>query len=209
MYKFKRFIDPINGQERFLNKCSQQGYKLEKVGLLFYKFSKAKSHKHYAVQYIGDSTDHESKEYLQMLKEMGFKVVRCPYNMGKKSLLGFKLRFHKNGAVFKGLNKEILIIESDGQCMDEIDLYNNYDEMVEYTKTERNVLLYVELMVILLVIFGDTSFSFMGNKLVIDNSLLKMLFLFIEIFLLIVITVSIIVKQTIIYRYKKEARIYE
>lgn len=209
MYKLKRFIDPINGQERFLNKYSQQGYKLEKVGLLVYKFSKAKSHKHYTVQYIGDSTEHENKEYLQMLKEMGFKVVRCPYNIGKKSLLSFKLRLHKNGAVFKGLNKEILIIESDDQCTDEIDLYNNYDEMVEYTKTERNVLLYVELMIILLIIFGDTSFSFMGNKLVIDNYLLKMLFLVIEVALLVVITVSVIVKQTIIYRYKKEARIYE
>lgn len=60
-------------------------------------------------------------------------------------------------AVFKGLNKEILNIESDGQCIEEIDLYNNYNEIVEYTKTERNVLLYVGLMVILLFIFIEIA----------------------------------------------------
>jgi len=72
--KFRLFLNPIEGQEKWLNERVKEGLKLSKVWRFIYKFEKCKPNQYqYAVDYIGNKSDTERKAYESLLDELGIR----------------------------------------------------------------------------------------------------------------------------------------
>ena len=119
MNRIRVFMNPIEGREKYINQIASEGYRLVKSGSILHEFEKTNSDYKYSVQYVGYMSNTERKKYSDFLKEMNFKVFTAPLNIGKFSLGNVKLRPYNSPeamiATYPGMiNKEILIIESDG-----------------------------------------------------------------------------------------------
>ncbi len=119
MNKIKIFLNPIEDREKYINKIAREGYRLIRSGSFLHTFEKTDLDYKYAVQYIGYMSNKERKEYLKFLNDMNLNVFSAPINIGKISLGNVRLRPYNlpEGmiATYPGMiNKEILIIESDG-----------------------------------------------------------------------------------------------
>jgi hypothetical protein len=78
--KFRLFLNPIEGQEKWLNERVKEGLKLSKVWRFIYGFEKCKPNQYqYAVDYIGNKSDTERKAYESLLDELG---RGCPVSRG-------------------------------------------------------------------------------------------------------------------------------
>ena len=120
MNKCRIFLNPIEGREDFINAIAEKGYRLVKSGSLIHKFEKTDGNFTYAVQYIGYMNNKERKEYLDFLNDLDLRTMDAPLNIGKFSLGNVRLRPYNPPksmvATSPGMiNKEILIIESNGQ----------------------------------------------------------------------------------------------
>lgn len=127
MNKIRVFMNPIEGRERYINQIASEGYRLVKSGSILHEFEKTNSDYKYSVQYVGYMSNTERKKYSDFLKEMNLKVFTAPLNIGKFSLGNVKLRPYNSPkamiATYPGMiNKEILIIESDGnpKCQEQV-----------------------------------------------------------------------------------------
>lgn len=119
MNKIRIFLNPIEGREKYLNRIASEGYRLVKSGSVLHEFEKTNADYRYAVEYIGYMNNMERKEYTKFLNEMNLKVFTAPLNIGKISFGNVKLRpYNSPGSMIATspgvINKEILIIESDG-----------------------------------------------------------------------------------------------
>lgn len=119
MNRIRVFMNPIEGREKYINQIASEGYRLVKSGSILHEFEKTNSDYKYSVQYVGYMSNTERKKYSDFLKEMNLKVFTAPLNIGKFSLGNVKLRPYNSPkamiATYPGMiNKEILIIESDG-----------------------------------------------------------------------------------------------
>ena len=119
MNKIKIFLNPIEGREEYLNHIASEGYRLVKSGSIIHEFEKTNSDHRYAVEYIGYMNNKERKKYTEFLNGMNLKVFTAPLNIGKLGFGNIKLRPYNSPksmiATSPGMiNKEILIIETDG-----------------------------------------------------------------------------------------------
>lgn len=116
--KFKLFLNPIEGREKYLNNMSAQGYQLVKSGSILQRFQKkVDSKRHYTVQYIGHMTNRERHSYCNFLQGMGYQTYFAPLNIGKVSFGNIRLRPYNQGRAVLAtnpgmINQEILIIET-------------------------------------------------------------------------------------------------
>ena len=130
MNKIKIFLNPIEGREKYLNHIASEGYRLVKSGSIIHEFEKTNSDHRYAVEYIGYMNNKERKKYTEFLNGMNLKVFTAPLNIGKLSFGNIKLRPYNPPksmiATSPGMiNKEILIIETDGSK--EIPIFSDRD----------------------------------------------------------------------------------
>ena len=72
----------LNAQANWLNKMSEKGYRLIRAGKMLYEFEECKPNEvKYCVEFIGEKSKENAKDYSLFLEDMGYKVtilsVRC------------------------------------------------------------------------------------------------------------------------------------
>lgn len=189
MKKFKIFLSPMKKQENWLNQMVEKGYRLVNVGRFFYTFKNCKPKEYqYAIDYVGNKSYKELKEYQQFLEEIGIKYYEKPINIGQISWGKARLRPFANPggriATSKGMiNKELLILEkkSDGKPFE---IYSNIEDKIYRLKEIRKPLIYGEIFILLFAImaifmkrpiFEFTLWSIRDNKVSNNNPLLGLL----------------------------------
>lgn len=178
MKKFKIFLSPMKKQENWLNQMVEKGYSLVNVGRFFYTFENCKPNEYqYAIDYVGNKSYKELKEYQQFLEEIGIKYYEKPINIGQISWGKARLRPFANPggriATSKGMiNKELLILEkkSDGKPFE---IYSNIEDKIYRLKEIRKPLIYGEIFILFFAvmaifmerpIFEFTLWSVKGNN---------------------------------------------
>lgn len=179
MNKIRLFLNPIEGREKFINEMARKGYRLVKSGSILHNFEKTNSDYRYAVQYIGYMSNNERKRYTEFLNDMNLKVFTAPLNIGKFSFGNIKLRpynFPKNMiATSPGvINKEILIIESDGNK--EIPVFTDINDRKLDTKRRKMPYYYIIAVSIFLIVLG--LFKNQEYKLIFLGGILFLLSIF-------------------------------
>lgn len=160
---FKIFLSPMGSQENWLNQMAEKGLRLDNVGRFFYTFNNCKPNEYqYAIDYVGNKSYKDLKEYQQFLEEIGIKYYEKPINIGQFSWRKARLRpfANKGGkvATSKGMiNRELLILEkkNDGKPFE---VYSNIEDKIYRLKEIRKPLIYGEactLFFIIMTIFME------------------------------------------------------
>lgn len=112
----KLFLDPIKGQEKWLNEQAKRGWRLTRVGAVRYEFEQTEHVYNYVVEFIGNYTNKERLEYQNRLEKQGIRFFNKGINSGKISFGNIKWRpFANRGgkiAISGGMiNSELIILE--------------------------------------------------------------------------------------------------
>ena len=79
---FRYFFDFLDGQEKWLNSMAEQGYRLKKCGRMTYTFDECNPNEYeYAVEFIGDKSYFEGKDYRRYLEGLGFRTFTKNINL--------------------------------------------------------------------------------------------------------------------------------
>lgn len=154
--KFRIFLNPIEAQEKWLNEKSAEGLKLSKAGRFFYEFEKCKTNQYqYAVDYIGNNSNDNRKEYERFLDEVGIKYYEKPMNIGQFSIGKVKCRpyANKGGKVATSwgmINRELLILEKENNGKP-FNIYSNVEDKIQALKERRKPHIYMLIFALLMV----------------------------------------------------------
>ena len=148
IYRF--FGGLLTAQENWLNKMSEKGYRLIRTGKLLYEFEECKPGQfQYCVEFIGQKSKENAKNYHDFLEEMGYSVfyknINLNYSVGK---VRWRPWAEKGGRIATNattFNRELLIIEkeNDGKPFE---LHTSYEDKESYYSNLRNPWLLLLLM---------------------------------------------------------------
>jgi hypothetical protein len=153
--KFKIFLNPIEAQEKWLNEKAAEGLRLSKVGRFFYEFENCNTNQYqYAVDYIGNNSNANRKEYESFLDEVGIKYFEKPLNIGQFSIGKVKYRpyANKGGRVATSwgmINRELLILEKENNGKP-FNIYSNVEDKIHALKERRKPHIYLLILVLLM-----------------------------------------------------------
>ena len=202
MRKFRYFLDCIDGQQKWLNKMAEKGYRLIGVDRLFYEFEKCDpSEYEYYVEFVGDKSYSEIKEYKNLIESLGLgaytKNINLNFSIGKGKWRPWAKLSGQIATSPGGYNKELLILEKrrDGK---KFEVHTDLKNLIEYYSPIRNMYLFTSLLLAMLLVlnqFTETLLSkiFIGAIAIITAYL-----------------ISIEIRYSkIINNYKKRNKIYE
>jgi len=140
--EFRLFLNPVDGLEKWLNKKAKEGLRLSKVQRCIYEFERCKPGQYqYAVDYIGNKSDAERKEYESLLDEIGIRYFEKPLNLGQFAVGKIRYRPYANKggkwATSRGMiNRELLILEkkNDGKPFE---IYSNIEDRIAALRERR------------------------------------------------------------------------
>lgn len=153
--KYYRFFGGLlTAQANWLNKMSEKGYRLIRTGKMLYEFEECKPNQvKYCVEFIGQKSKDNAKDYYDFLEDMGYKVfyksINLNYSIGK---VRWRPWAEKGGRIATNattFNRELLIVEkaNDGKPFE---LHTSYEDKESYYSNLRNPWL---LMVLMFAIF--------------------------------------------------------
>lgn len=153
--KYYRFFGGLlTAQANWLNKMSEKGYRLIRTGKMLYEFEECKPNQvKYCVEFIGQKSKDNAKDYHDFLEDMGYKVfyksINLNYSIGK---VRWRPWAEKGGRIATNattFNRELLIVEkaNDGKPFE---LHTSYEDEESYYSNLRNPWL---LMVLMFAIF--------------------------------------------------------
>lgn len=153
--KYYRFFGGLlTAQANWLNKMSEKGYRLIRTGKMLYEFEECKPNQvKYCVEFIGQKSKDNAKDYHDFLEDMGYKVfyksINLNYSIGK---VRWRPCAEKGGRIATNattFNRELLIVEkaNDGKPFE---LHTSYEDKESYYSNLRNPWL---LMVLMFAIF--------------------------------------------------------
>lgn len=153
--KYYRFFGGLlTAQANWLNKMSEKGYRLIRTGKMLYEFEECKPNQvKYCVEFIGQKSKDNAKDYHDFLEDMGYKVfyksINLNYSIGK---VRWRPWAEKGGRIATNattFNRELLIVEkaNDGKPFE---LHTSYEDKESYYSNLRNPWL---LMVLMFAIF--------------------------------------------------------
>ena len=153
--KYYRFFGGLlTAQANWLNKMSEKGYRLIRTGKMLYEFEECKPNQViYCVEFIGQKSKDNAKDYHNFLEDMGYKVfyksINLNYSIGK---VRWRPWAEKGGRIATNattFNRELLIVEkaNDGKPFE---LHTSYEDKESYYSNLRNPWL---LMVLMFAIF--------------------------------------------------------
>lgn len=113
---FRYFFDFIEGQEKWLNKMANKGYRLVKCGKLAYFFESCPPDKYqYAVEFVANKPYSEIIDYKHFLEDMGFhtfaKSINLNFSLGKMRWHPYIKGREPIASSGGNSNKELLIVE--------------------------------------------------------------------------------------------------
>lgn len=162
------FFDFIDGQEKWLNKMSQCGYRLLKCGKLVYEFEKCTPNKYvYAVEFVGQMSDSKRKEYKALFEELEYKVftknLNVNFSFGKIKYRPWGNGWGKISTSPGSYNKELLIIETLSSD-DKLDIHTDIADRILAYQNVINSLFYAVIMMLVLI-----AVSFFRNEHIIKE----------------------------------------
>ena len=147
-YRF--FCGLLTAQENWLNKMSEKGYRLVRTGKMLYEFEECKSNQvRYCIEFIGQKSKDNAKDYYNFLEDMGYKVfcknINLNYSVGK---VRWRPWAEKGGRIATNattFSRELLIVEkeNDGKPFG---LHTSYEDKEKYYSNLRNPWLLIFLM---------------------------------------------------------------
>ena len=142
----------LNAQANWLNKMSEKGYRLIRAGKMLYEFEECKPNEvKYCVEFIGEKSKENAKDYSLFLEDMGYKVffknINLNYSVGK---VRWRPWAEKGGRIATNattFNRELLIVEkkNDGKPFE---LHTSYEDKARYYANLRSPWL------LILILFG-------------------------------------------------------
>ncbi|MCR5440702.1 MAG: DUF2812 domain-containing protein [Lachnospiraceae bacterium] len=148
MKKFRFYSGLINLQIKWLDKMSDKGYRLVSTGKLWYEFEPCKpSAYRYAIDYVGDKSRAEAKEYADFLEDIGYRTYfkNINLNLDLGDLVWEK--FADKGDFFAdratAMDRALLIVEKE----------NDGKPFELHTTYEDRALFYRKLMMPYLLLF--------------------------------------------------------
>ncbi len=113
---FRYFFDFMEGQERWLNRMAEKGYRLKSCGRALYTFEKSRPNEYeYAVEFVADKSFKNSKDYKSFLENMGYRTfyknINLNFSVGKVKWRPWAKGMGQIATSPGGFNKELLIIE--------------------------------------------------------------------------------------------------
>lgn len=164
IYRF--FGGLLTAQENWLNKMSEKGYRLIRTGKLLYEFEECKPDQvKYCVEFIGQKSKDNARDYHNFLEEMGYKVfyknINLNYSVGK---VRWRPWAEKGGRIATNattFNRELLIVEkeNDGKLFE---LHTSYEDKESYYSNLRNPWL---LMLLMFAVFTIVNYSIIFGML--------------------------------------------
>lgn len=150
-------------QEKWLNRMSEKGYRLIRTDKMLYEFEKCKPNEvKYCIEFIGEKSKENAKDYATFLEDMGYKVffknINLNYSVGK---IRWRLWAEKGGRIATNattFNRELLIVEkeNDGKPFE---LHTFYEDKENYYCNLRSPWLLLLLMFAIATVIG-CSFIF-------------------------------------------------
>lgn len=147
---YRLFGGLLTAQANWLNKMSKKGYRLIRTGKMLYEFDKCKPDQvKYCVEFIGQKSKDDAKDYHDFLEDMGYKVfyknINLNYSVGK---VRWRPWAEKGGRIATNattFNRELLIVEkaNDGKPFE---LHTSYEDKESYYSNLRNPWLLMLLM---------------------------------------------------------------
>lgn len=140
----------LTAQANWLNKMSEKGYRLVRVGKMLYEFEECEPNQvKYCVEFIGQKSKDNAKDYHNFLKDMGYKVfyknINLNYSVGKMCWRPWAEKGGRIATNATTFNRELLIVEkvSDGKPFE---LHTSYKDKESYYSNLRNPWLLMLLM---------------------------------------------------------------
>jgi len=155
------FIDITDKQEKWLNEMAARGLRLVRCGKLTYEFEQcAHDEYQYRVEFVGEKSYANHKNYRSFLEGLGYRVycknINLNWSVGKMRFRPWGNGAGKFSTSPGTYNKEILIVEkkNDGKPFD---LHTDTAELNSYFETIRNSYLYVFVVSIIIATLFATS----------------------------------------------------
>jgi Protein of unknown function (DUF2812). len=134
--KARYFAGFIDAQRNWLNKMADKGYRLGKCGRLFYEFETCKPSEYvYQVEYIGDKSKAEGKDYAAFLEDMGynifFKNVNLDFDIGNVLWRKLADKGSKIADYQTVMERALLIVEKENDGTP-FELHTTNDDKADY-----------------------------------------------------------------------------
>lgn len=161
--KFKLFLSPIQALTAWLNKMSREGYRLVKVGKIFYYFEECERSKYvYNVDYVANKSYDDLREYERFLEESNIRYMEKPANIGKVSIGSVRWRPYADKgakiAISSGMiNREFLILEKENDG-NPFQIYTNVEDKIRALKTMRKPI--ITMMLFMAIMFLASMLDF-------------------------------------------------
>lgn len=140
----------LAAQENWLNKMSEKGYRLVRTGKILYEFEECKPNQvKYCVEFIGEKSKENSRDYHDFLEDMGCKVfyknINLNYSVAKARWRPWAEKGGRIATNSTTFNRELLIVEkeNDGKPFE---LHTSYEDKEKYYSNLRNPWLLIVLM---------------------------------------------------------------
>lgn len=162
-YRF--FWGFIKRQENWLNEMSDNGCRLVRTGRAWYEFEDCEPGKYrYAVEFVGDKSKQNAKEYAAFLEDCGYRVLFKNLNLDYSVFKAVFRPWAEKGGKFattKGsYNNELILVEkeNDGKPFE---LHTTEDDVKEYKKAIRKPWIFsiVTILIVILISLGSVFFT--------------------------------------------------
>lgn len=160
--KYYRFFwGFLKKQENWLNEMADNGCRLVRTGRAWYEFEDCEPGKYrYAVEFVGEKSKQNAKEYASFLEDCGYRVLfknlNLDYSVGKIVFRPWAKKGGKIATTGGSYNKELLLVEkeNDGKPFE---LHTTDDDIREYKKTIRKPWIFsvVTILFVILISFGS------------------------------------------------------
>lgn len=172
--KYYRFFwGFLKKQENWLNEMADKGYRLVRTGRAWYEFEDCAPRKYrYAVEFVGEKSKRNAKEYASFLEDFGYRVLfknlNLDYSVRKTVFRPWAEKGGKIATTSGAYNKELLIVEkeNDGKPFE---LHTTEDDIREYKKTVRKPFIF-SIVTILIVILISLGSVFLTQTLGIEST---------------------------------------
>lgn len=155
---FRYFIDFMDGQEQWLNRMANQGYRLAKCGKAWYVFETCQPGEYqYAVDFVADKGNKASRDYRAFIEGLGYRTfyknINLNFSFGKMKWRPWAKGAGQLATTPGAFNKELLIIEkkNDGTPFE---IHSDLQDQLSVYQTVRNACLWNTSIVLGLLIIA-------------------------------------------------------
>lgn len=160
--KYYRFFGGfLKSQENWLNKMATGGHRLVRTGISTYEFENCEPGQYqYALEFIGEKSKAEAEDYVQFLRDCGYRVfyknINLDYSIGKATLRPWANKGGRLATNPGTYNRELLIVERENTGAP-FELHTTDEDLRAYRRRLHKVWAWAAAMIalVLLLVFGS------------------------------------------------------